>query len=387
MSKLFDPISLRSITVPNRIWMSPMCTYSAAAEGPLTGLPTDWHLTHLASRAAGGAGLIMVEATAVRADGRISPWDLGLWNTEQQNAFMRITQAISALGAVPAIQLAHAGRKASTDRPWLTGRHLSSQQGGWQTVGPSALPYDDAPAPHELTTAEIKGLVDDFARAAERALAAGFKAVEIHGAHGYLINSFLSHHTNLRIDEYGGSFENRIRFALEITKAVREVWSADLPLLFRVSATDWLTENAEDPREGWTSEDTVRLASILADHGVDLIDTSTGGNVPDADIPTGLGYQVEFADAVKNKAKVPAAAVGLIVHPEQADEVLAQGRADVIFMGRQLLRDPYWPRRAATLLGLEARWPVQYGYAVAHHHSGKPVASDVTAAEPALIGS
>jgi 2,4-dienoyl-CoA reductase-like NADH-dependent reductase (Old Yellow Enzyme family) len=387
LSKLFDPIFLRSVAVPNRIWMSPMCTYSAAADGPLTGVPTDWHLTHLASRAAGGAGLIMVEATAVRADGRISPWDLGLWNTEQEKAFARITQSISALGAVPAIQLAHAGRKASTDRPWLTGGHLSSRQGGWETVGPSPMPYGDAPAPHELGIPEIKELVVDFAQAARRALAAGFKVVEIHGAHGYLINSFLSPHTNRRTDEYGGSFENRIRFALEITDAVREVWPADLPLLFRVSATDWLTENTDDPREGWTSDDTVQLAAILADHGVDLIDASTGGAVPDADIPAGPGYQVRFADAVRNKAKVAAAAVGLIVHPEQAHDILAEERADVIFVGRQLLRDPYWPRHAATLLGREAHWPVQYGYAVSRDDSREPEATESAAAEPALISS
>lgn len=371
MSLLFDPIKLRSVAIPNRIWMSPMCMYSAESEGPLTGAPTDWHLTHYASRAAGGAGLIMVEATAVRPDGRITPWDLGLWNGEQEQAFSRVATAIRLWGAIPAIQLAHAGPKGSSDKPWRSGARLHSNQGGWETVSPSPLPLSDTTAPHELGPRDIEELVQGFAEAARRALTAGFEVIEIHGAHGYLINSFLSPHTNRREDKYGGSFENRIRFALEVSDAVRGVMPTGLPLFFRVSATDWLAESKNDSRRSWTLQDTIRLASTLGDHGVDLIDTSTGGTVSDVEIPAGLGYQVRFADAIKNEADISAAAVGLIVHPEQADEILAQQRADVVFIGRQLLREPYWPRRVAEALGRQSDWPLQYGYAVRRRRSSK----------------
>lgn len=368
MSSLFEPFLLRTLEIPNRVWMSPMCMYSAESRGPETGCPTDWHLTHLASRAAGGAGLIMVEATAVRPDGRITPWDLGLWNTEQESAVSRIARGIRELGSVPAIQLAHAGRKASSDRPWLTGGQLPTENEGWPVKGPSAIPYGRWRAPEELSREEILGLVEDFAAAATRARNAGFQVAEIHGAHGYLIGSFLSPHTNARIDEYGGSFENRTRFALQVVDAVRAVWPAELPLFFRLSATDWLSENPSDPREGWSVADSVRLAAILRTHGVDLLDVSSGGLVPDARITAGPGYQVPFAETIRADARIPTAAVGLINEPQQAQDIIDEGRADAVFLGREMLRNPYWPRHAAETLGYEREWPTQYGYAVKTRH-------------------
>ncbi|MGW0735240.1 NADH:flavin oxidoreductase/NADH oxidase [Streptomyces sp. NPDC002851] len=340
--------------------MSPMCMYSAAAEGPGTGVPTDFHLTHLASRSAGGAGLVLTEATAVRPDGRISPWDLGLWNDRQQESFARIAAAIRAQGAVPAIQLAHAGRKASVDKPWRGEAYLSESEGGWPTVAPSPLAYDGLPVPHALTVAQIQEVVRDFAAAAERALAAGFQVAEIHGAHGYLIHSFLSPVANHRTDAYGGSLENRMRFAVEIVEAIRAVWPEDLPLFFRTSATDWLTENVEDARDGWTGDDTVRLAKELQAHGVDLLDVSTGGLVPDARIEAGPGFQVPFAARVRDGAGLATGAVGLITDPHQAEDIVATGRVDAVLLGRELLRDPYWPQHAATTLDAEPRWPEQY---------------------------
>ncbi|MEU6577195.1 NADH:flavin oxidoreductase/NADH oxidase [Streptomyces sp. NPDC046805] len=364
MSLLFTPLRLRSLTIPNRVWMSPMCMYSAADEGPETGVPTDFHLTHLAGRAAGGAGLVMAEATAVRPDGRITPWDLGLYNDRQQEAFARITQAIKSYGAVPGIQIAHAGRKASVDKPWLSDRCIEPTEGGWQPIAPSPEPFQGLAAPREMTVDEIQEVVNDFQQAARRALAAGFQVVEIHGAHGYLIHEFLSPASNHRTDEYGGSFENRTRFALQVVDAVREVWPDDLPVFFRISATDWLSENPEDAREGWTGEDTVRLAKELQDRGVDLLDVSTGGVVRDATIPAGLSYQVPFAAQVRDQTGMPTAAVGLILDPEQAEEILVSGWADAVMLGRQLLREPYWAYRAAAELGDKPRWPEQYGYAV-----------------------
>ncbi|MFD3655248.1 NADH:flavin oxidoreductase/NADH oxidase [Streptomyces sp. NPDC058620] len=364
MSLLFTPLTLRSLEIPNRVWMSPMCMYSAAPEGPDTGTPTDFHLAHLASRAAGGAGLVMAEATGVRPDGRISPWDLGLWNDRQQLAFARITEAIKAHGAVPAIQLAHAGRKASVDKPWLSDRYVPEAEGGWQPVAPSAIAYDGLAVPHELSVDEIQQLVRDFADSARRALAAGFRVAEVHGAHGYLINSFLSPVSNHRTDAYGGSFENRIRFALEVVDGVRAVWPDELPVFFRTSATDWLTENPEDEREGWTGEDTVRLAKELQSRGVDLLDVSTGGMVRDAKIVAGPNYQVPFAAQARDSAGLPTAAVGIITDPRQAEAILAGGQADAVFLGRELLRNPYWPQHAALELDAEPRWPDQYAYVV-----------------------
>lgn len=357
---LFEPITLRSLTIQNRIWMSPMCQYSAATDGLDVGAPHDWHFAHLAARAVGGAGLIMVEATAVSAEGRISPADLGLWNDRQEQAFSRITAFVKQQGSVPGIQLAHAGRKASTDRPWRGGGPVEVTDGGWQPVAPSPIPFAPGhPVPHELTVEEIQAVVADFAEAARRALRAGFEVVEIHGAHGYLIGEFLSPHSNRRTDAYGGSFENRTRLALEIVDAVRAVWPETHPVFFRVSATDWLPDG-----EGWTIDDTVRLAKELQAHGVDLLDTSTGGNAHDVRIPAGPGYQVPFAAQVRAGAGIPVGAVGLITTPAQAEDILTSGQADAVFLGRALLSDPYWPRHAARELGAETRWPDQYHRAV-----------------------
>lgn len=356
---LFEPITLRSLTIPNRVWMSPMCQYSAAADGPEVGAPNDWHFVHLATRAVGGAGLILAEATAVSPEGRISPFDLGLWNDHQAEAFTRITRLLTEHGTVPGIQLAHAGRKASTDRPWRGGGQLTPEQGGWQPIAPSPIPFaDGSPTPAELTVDEIKRVVDDFARAAERALRAGFQVVEVHGAHGYLIHEFLSPHSNHRTDAYGGPFENRIRLALEVVDAVRSVWPDDLPVFFRVSATDWLPDG-----QGWTPDDTVRLAKELLARGVDLLDTSTGGIAPKVAIPTGPGYQVPFAARVRTETGLPVAAVGEITDPHQAEQILTSGQADAVLLGRELLRNPYWPYHAARALGMRSNWPNQYASA------------------------
>ncbi|MEU9573542.1 NADH:flavin oxidoreductase/NADH oxidase [Streptomyces massasporeus] len=355
MTSLFEPYTLRELTIPNRVWMPPMCQYSAAPEGPETGAPTDWHFAHYAARATGGTGLIIVEATAVSAQGRISPYDLGIWNDTQVEAFRRITRFLTAQGTVPAIQLAHAGRKASTDRPWKGGAPVGPDAHGWDSVAPSPLAFDDGhPVPAELTVDQIKDVVEQFAAAARRALAAGFEVAEIHGAHGYLINEFLSPHSNHRTDAYGGSYENRTRLALEVVDAVREVWPDDKPLFFRISATDWLEDG------GWTADDTVRFAAELRAHGIDLLDVSTGGNASGIHIPTGPGYQVPFAARVKNETALPVAAVGLITDVEQAEKILANGEADAVLLGRELLRNPSWARHAARELGGEVRVPDQY---------------------------
>ncbi|MCG0063463.1 MULTISPECIES: NADH:flavin oxidoreductase/NADH oxidase [Streptomyces] len=355
MSALFEPITLREVTIPNRVWMAPMCQYSAEPEGPLAGAPHDWHFAHYAARATGGTGLIVVEATAVSPEGRISPYDLGLWNDTQVEAFRRITRFLAAQGTVPAIQLAHGGRKASTDQPWKGGAPVGPEAHGWQPLAPSALAFDERhPVPTELTVEEIGEIVGQFAAAARRALAAGFEAVEVHGAHGYLINEFLSPHSNHRTDAYGGSYENRTRFALEVVDAVREVWPADKPVFFRISATDWLQDG------GWTAEDTVRFAGDLHAHGVDLLDVSTGGNASGVTIPTGPGYQVPFAARVKTETPLPVGAVGLITEAGQAQKILENGEADVVLLGRELLRNPSWARHAARELGAEVRVPDQY---------------------------
>ncbi|MEU3458935.1 NADH:flavin oxidoreductase/NADH oxidase [Streptomyces sp. NPDC006733] len=363
MSALFEPWTLRSLTIPNRVWMAPMCQYCAPVDGPEQGVPQDWHLAHLGARATGGTGLILTEATAVTPEGRISPADLGLWNDRQQEAFGRITRFLKERGAVPGIQLAHAGRKASTDRPWRGGGPVGAADHGWQPAGPSPVPFADGyPEPRELTTGQIAEITAAFADSARRALAAGFQVVEVHGAHGYLIHEFLSPHSNHRTDEYGGSFENRIRFPLEVVDAVRAVWPDDLPVFFRVSATDWLAENGEG--EGWTVEETVRLAKELRAHGVDLLDVSTGGNVPKVRIPTGPGYQVSFAERIRTETDLPVAAVGLITDAAQAEEIVSSGRADAVLLGRELLRDPHWALRAARELGADPRVPDQYGWAI-----------------------
>ncbi|MFF7408035.1 NADH:flavin oxidoreductase/NADH oxidase [Streptomyces lydicus] len=367
MSALFEPITLRSLTVPNRLWMAPMCQYSAAPDGPAEGAPGDWHFQHLAARATGGTGLILTEATAVSPEGRISPYDLGLWNDTQTEAFRRITGFLKAQGTVPGIQIAHAGRKASTERTWVDrgAPLLPGQRYGWEPVGPSPLPFGEGFAtPAELSVERIREIVEQFAATARRALAAGFEVAEIHGAHGYLINQFLSPLTNRRTDGYGGSYGNRTRFALEIVDAVRAVWPEDLPVFFRISATDWLTEDESDDREGWTADDTVRFARDLAARGIDLLDTSTGGNAPDARITAGPGYQVPFAERVKKEAGLAVGAVGLITEARQAEKIIADGRADAVLLGRELLRSPSFAQHAARELGASIRVPEPYHRAV-----------------------
>ncbi|MFJ8750391.1 NADH:flavin oxidoreductase/NADH oxidase [Streptomyces sp. NPDC102441] len=366
MSALFEPYALRSLTVPNRVWMAPMCQYSAEASGPDTGAANAWHFAHYASRAVGGTGLVLVEATAVSPEGRISPADLGIWNDRQVEAFRGITSFLAGQGTVPGIQLAHAGRKGSTDRPWRGGAPIGVQDPeGWTPVGPSPLAYDERhTVPAELSAEDIQQVVRQFADAARRALDAGFRVAEIHGAHGYLIGEFLSPHSNHRTDAYGGSFENRTRFALEVVDAVRAVWPEELPLFFRISATDWLTENEDDPREGWTADDTVRFARELLAHGVDLLDVSTGGLAPRARIPVEPGYQVPFAERVRKETGLPVAAVGLITDPVQAEKIVTDGCADAVLLGRELLRDPYFARNASRALGGDAEAPEPYGYAV-----------------------
>ncbi|THA58348.1 NADH:flavin oxidoreductase/NADH oxidase [Streptomyces sp. A1136] len=352
---LFQPYTVRSVTIPNRVWMAPMCQYSAEPDGPRAGVADEWHVAHYAARAVGGTGLIIQEATAVSPEGRITPYDLGLWNDTQTEALRPITAFVKAQGAVPGIQIAHSGRKGSTERPWKGGRPVGAEAHGWQPLAPSPVPFAEGdPVPHELTGEEIRTIVAQFAGAARRALAAGYELLEIHGAHGYLIGEFLSPHSNRRTDEYGGSFENRTRLALDIVDAVREVWPEELPLFFRISATDWLEEG------GWTADDTVRLAGLLREHGVDLLDVSTGGLAPRVGIPVGPGYQVPFAARVKRETGLPTAAVGLITEPAQAEKVLANGEADAVLLGRELLRDPYWARRAAVELGVEPRTPAPY---------------------------
>ncbi|MFF7277136.1 NADH:flavin oxidoreductase/NADH oxidase [Streptomyces griseorubiginosus] len=355
MSALFEPFTLRDVTMANRVWMPPMCQYSAAPDGPEAGAPNDWHFAHYAARAAGGTGLVVVEATGVSPEGRISPYDLGIWNDTQVEAFRRITRFLVSQGTVPGIQLAHAGRKASTDRPWTGGAPLAPDAGGWQPLGPSAVAFDERhPVPTELTSAQIAEVVGQFAEAAGRARAAGFEVAEIHGAHGYLIGNFLSPHSNHRTDEYGGSYENRTRFALEVVDAVRAVWPDDKPLFFRVSATDWLEEG------GWTPDDTVRFARDLQAHGIDLLDVSSGGNASGVRIPVGPGYQVPFAARVKAETTLPVAAVGLITDAEQAEKILSNGEADAVLLGRELLRNPSWARHAARELGGDVHVPDQY---------------------------
>ncbi|MET7798076.1 NADH:flavin oxidoreductase/NADH oxidase [Streptomyces decoyicus] len=363
MSALFEPITLRSLTVPNRLWMAPMCQYSAAPEGPAEGAPGDWHFQHLAARAAGGTGLILTEATAVSPEGRISPYDLGLWNDTQTEAFRRITGFLKEQGTVPGIQIAHAGRKASTERTWVDrgAPLLPGQRYGWEPVGPSPVPFGEGfAAPAELSVAQVGEIVEQFRATARRALAAGFEVAEIHGAHGYLINQFLSPFTNRRTDEYGGSYENRTRFALEVVDAVREVWPDELPVFFRISATDWLTEDESDAREGWTTDDTVRFARELREHGIDLLDTSTGGNAPDAKITTGPGYQVPFAERVKKESGLAVGAVGLITEARQAEKIIADGQADAVLLGRELLRSPSFAQHAARELGARITVPQPY---------------------------
>ena len=350
MSKLFEPITLRSLTVRNRVWLAPMCQYSAT-----DGVPHDWHLAHLGARATGGFGLILTEASAVVPEGRISPPDAGIWNDEQAAAWRRIVDFVHQQGAAIGIQLAHAGRKASTYRPWAEeSGSVPPSDGGWPTSAPSTLPFPGYADPEALSVEEIAAVVTAFAEATSRAVRAGFDTVEIHAAHGYLLHQFLSPLSNDRDDRYGGSFDNRVRFLLETVDAVRAALPGTAPLLVRISGTDWIDG-------GWDLEQSTRLAVLLEEHGVDLVDVSSGGNAP-ASIPVGPGYQVPLAAGVRS-AGLPTGAVGLITEPEQAEKIVANGEADVVLLARAALRESAWPLRAAHELGLapdDAPWPAQY---------------------------
>ena len=351
MSQLFSPITLRDVTIRNRVWVAPMCQYSA-----VDGVPNDWHLVHLGSFARGGAGLVFTEASAVVPEGRISPEDTGIWNDEQREAWSRIVEFLHGQGATAGIQLAHAGRKASTYSGFTGERGgVADADGGWRPVAPSAVPFPGLREdPDPLDHGGIARVVTAFGDAAERAIAAGFDVIEVHAAHGYLLHEFLSPLSNHRDDEYGGSFANRARLVLEVVREIRGRVAAGVPVVVRVSATDWV-------EGGWDPDDTVRLAALMRDEGVDLVDTSSGGNAI-ADVPVGPGYQVPFAARVRTEAGVPSGAVGMITEPKQAEEVLAEGSADVVLLARELLRDPHWPLRAAYELGETGTdlWPVQY---------------------------
>lgn len=350
---LLTPFTIRGVTLRNRIVMSPMCQYVA-----VDGLASDWHLVHLGSRAAGGVALVVVEATAVTPDGRISPGDLGIWGNEHIEPLARIVRFVQSQGAVAGIQLAHAGRKASCDAPWSGGAVLSPEQGGWRVVGPSPIPFDERdPIPTELDQEGIDGVVAAFAAATERALTAGFQVIEVHAAHGYLLHEFLSPLSNQRTDEYGGSLENRMRLTLRVAEQVRSLVPNDLPVFVRISATDWY-------EGGWDLEQSVSLCRRLKDLGVDLIDVSTGALVPKARIPVSKGYQVPFARSIRHEAEIPTGAVGLITDALHANEIVTGGDADLVFVGRELLRDPYWALKAEHELGAEPSWPISYGYAV-----------------------
>jgi 2,4-dienoyl-CoA reductase-like NADH-dependent reductase (Old Yellow Enzyme family) len=346
---LFDPLNLRSVTLSNRIVVSPMCQYSS-----VDGFSNDWHFVHLATRAVGGAALVMTEAAGVTADGRISPQDLGIYDDRHVDGLARCVDYIHSQKALAGIQLAHAGRKASTARPWDGGGGVGPDSGGWEPIGPTAEPFaDNYVTPRPATTADLAVIVAAFARAAQRALAAGFDVIELHAAHGYLIHQFLSPLVNQRTDAYGGSYDNRARLCLEVVDAVRAVWPDRLPLFVRISATDW-------KEGGWELEQAVELARRLRAHGVDLVDCSSGGAVHDQQITIGPGYQVPFAERIRRDASVPTGAVGLITRARQAEDIISGGQADVVLLARELLRDPYWPLHAADELGLRVAWPPQY---------------------------
>jgi 2,4-dienoyl-CoA reductase-like NADH-dependent reductase (Old Yellow Enzyme family) len=350
MAGLFDPLTIRDVTFANRVFVSPMCQYSSD-----NGYANDWHFVHLGSRAVGGAGLVLTEATAVLPEGRISPQDLGIWEDGHIEMLAKIVGFIHEQGSIAGMQLAHAGRKASTSRPWEGHDAVPESEGGWKkVVAPSALKFSDTyPMPQALTRDGIREVVDGFAAAARRACQAGFRVVEIHGAHGYLINEFLSPLSNKREDEYGGSFENRTRLCREVVTAVRSAWPKELPVFIRISATDWV-------EGGWTIEESVKLASELKEMGVDLVDCSSGGNAFHATIPVGPGYQTQFAERIRREAGIMTGAVGMITSPEQAEHVIRTGQADAVIMAREFLRNPYWPLHAARELDQPIAWPVQY---------------------------
>lgn len=349
MSQLFTPIEFRSLKIRNRIFVSPMCQYSC-----VDGVPNNWHLVHYGSRAVGGAGLVMVEATGVVPEGRISPLDCGLWNDQQAEAFKPITAFIAEHGATPAIQLGHAGRKASTEAPWLGGKAVPPEAGGWQPLAPSPLAFAEGmPTPAKLTESGLNTISNAFVAATERALNAGFKVVEVHMAHGYLLHQFLSPLTNKRKDQYGGSLENRLRFPLHVAEQVRKKWPEELPVFVRISATDWA-------ESGWDLEQSVELCKMLKQLGIDLIDCSTGGLIPDAVIPVAPGFQVPMAAEIKKRVAIATGTVGMITKAEQAEQILVTGQADAVLLARELLRDPHWPLRAAKTLNADHPWPHQY---------------------------
>ncbi|MCW3103847.1 MAG: oxidoreductase [Bacteroidetes bacterium] len=356
MPTLFSPLTIKNIQLKNRIVVSPMCQYSSE-----DGFAGDWHLVHLGSRAVGGAGLIFTEATAVSPEGRISPGDLGIWKDEHIPFLRRITSFIEKQGSVPGIQIAHAGRKSSQLPPWEGSKELPKEAGGWQTCAPSALAFKEGDAvPKELSIQEIKKVISDFRDAAGRAKKAGFKVIELHAAHGYLLNEFLSPLSNRRSDEYGGSFNNRCRFLLEVIESVRTVWPEEFPMFVRISATDW-------KEGGWNEDDSIKLATLLKTKTIDLIDCSTGGNAPDVKIPVKPLYQVSFAENIRKAGGIMTGAVGLITTSKEANEIIEEGRADLVFLAREFLRDPYFPRRAATELGTDPQWPLQYERAKRKH--------------------
>jgi 2,4-dienoyl-CoA reductase-like NADH-dependent reductase (Old Yellow Enzyme family) len=356
-NNLFSPLKQRSVTFPNRIVVSPMCQYSY-----VEGFSNDWQFVHLGSRAVGGAGTVFAEATAVSPEGRITPADLGLWSDAHIAPLAKIAAFVKAHGAVPAIQLAHAGRKASMPKPWAANpKALPASEGGWEAVAPTNDPFAEGySTPRALDRAGLDKVIADFTAATRRAEAAGFLLVEIHGAHGYLLHEFLSPLSNKRADEYGGSFENRVRFPLEVVRAVRANFPAELPVWMRLSVTDWTDSSSEIPTGGLTVEDSIEFARLLKAEGIDLVDCSSGGNDPRQQIPVGPGYQVAFAERIRREAGIPTAAVGMITAPEQADQIIRTGQADVVSLAREMLRDPYWPLHAAETLHKPGVWPVQY---------------------------
>lgn len=349
MSRLFTPIRLRAIDIRNRVFMAPMCQYSAQ-----DGMPGEWHHVHYGARAAGGVGLVRVEATAVAPEGRITPFDLGLWSDRQAEAFRPIVAFIKEQGATPAIQIAHAGRKACSDKPWKGGAPIKPGDGGWQPLAPSPLSFSpESCTPKEMTLADIDKVADQFAEAAQRALQAGFEVLEIHMAHGYLLHEFLSPLTNRRTDSYGGSFENRSRLPLRVAKAIRELWPADKPVMVRISATDWV-------EGGWDLSGSIELVRQLQTTGIDLVDVSTGGLIPDAVMPAAPGFQTPFAAVIRRETGMMVGTVGLITDAMQAEHILVTEQADAVSIGRELLRNPVWPLQAARILGDDIPWPPQY---------------------------
>lgn len=351
---LLSPLTIRSVTLRSRIAVSPMCQYSST-----DGFANDWHLVHLGSRAAGGAALVCVEASAVTAQGRITPGDMGIYKDEHIEFLSRIAKFIESMGAVPAIQLAHAGRKASCAPPFQGGKRLRVEEGGWDVIAPSPIPFNEGdPAPIELDHSGIRSIVDSFAAAARRAVEAGFRVIEIHSAHGYLLHEFLSPVSNRRTDEFGGSLENRTRLALSVADAMRRVIPDKMPLFTRISCTDWLDQNA------WDLAQSIELSKCLKTRGVDLMDCSSGAIAPGIKIPIGPGFQVPFAAAIREQAQIMTGAVGMITEPAQANEIIESGKADITLLAREMLREPYWALKAEQYLGAEPHWPIQYGYAV-----------------------